>query len=157
MRVRELGAYKNGKKWNILLAVSGEDAANGVPARRWEDVWLVGGTTAHKMLQFVTTILNDIGPANGNNFYVFTMDNLNSHKNRAVVALIHLYGHGIVYRAPYWAVDGSIEFVFNTMLTFVRGKMYQIMNGNDLVAAIYQSIQSIDDFASYFENVGFVI
>ena len=60
------------------------------------------------MLEFIQSILNEIGHATANDFYVFTMDNLNSHKNMAVVALIHVYGHGVVYRAPYWPVDGAI-------------------------------------------------
>ena len=71
------------------------------------------------MLDFMAVVLQDIGHANDDQFYVFTMDNLNSHRNVAVVALIHLYGHGVIYRAPYWAVDGAIEYIFNTILTLV--------------------------------------
>ena len=157
MRVRELGPYQKGEKWNVLLAVSGEDGENGNAARRWIDVWLEGGTTVTRMLDFITAILDDIGHATNDHFYVFTMDNLNSHRNVAVVALIHLFGHGVVYRAPYWAVDGAIEYIFNTLLTLVRGKLYEIRDSNDLIATIYESIQSIDSFANYFINVGFII
>ena len=105
---------------------------------------------------FIRTILNDIGRATPDNFFMFTMDNLNSHKNVAVVALIHVYGHGIVFRAPYWAVDGAIEYVFNTVQTLIRSRLYEIRDGNDLVATIYESIQGIDSFSNYFINVGFV-
>ena len=100
-------------------------------------------------------ILIDIGNANENNFFVFTMDNLHAHKNEAVIALIHLYGHGVVYRA--WPVDGAIEFIFNTIQTLVRSRMYTVITSNNLIACVYESIQSIDSFAPYFINVGFVI
>ena len=156
MRVRELGPYQKGEKWNVLLAVCGEDPQNGNAARRWMDVWLEGGTTVTRMLDFMAVVLQDIGHANDDQFYVFTMDNLNSHRNVAVVALIHLYGHGVIYRAPYWAVDGAIEYIFNTILNLMRGELYEIRNSNDLVATIYESVQSIDSFANYFTNVGFI-
>ena len=157
LRVREEGAYGKSEKWNVLLAVCGEnESANGQAARRWADVWLDGGTTVDKMLDFIQVILQDIGVATENNFYVFTMDNLNSHKNVGVIALIHLYGHGVVYRAPYWPVDGAIEFIFNTLQTLMRSRSYLITTDNDLIAAIYECIQTIHSFSAYFENVGFI-
>ena len=155
LRVRDEGPYSKTEKWNLLLAISGEDRNDGNDARRWADIWLVGGTTIFKMLEFMHVILQDIGHANDQNFVVFTMDNLNSHKNPAVIALIHAYGHGVVFRAPYWAVDGSIEFVFNTIQTLVRSRLYEIYTGEDLVQVVYQTIQSIETFAPYFEHVGF--
>ena len=85
------------------------------------------------------------------------MDNLNAHKNPAILALIHLYGHGVVFRAPYWPVDGPIEFIFNTIQTLIRARLYQITSQEDLVQAIYQSVASIDSFASYFVNCGFIL
>ena len=120
-------------------------------------MWLDGGTTVHKMLEFIQVILNDLGHADENNFYVFTMDNLHAHTNDGVVALIHLYGHGVVFFAPYWPVDGAITFIFNTIQTLVRGRMYEIRTSNDLVTVVYESIQSIYSFATYFINVGFVL
>ena len=137
------------------FAICGKIADNGIDAKRWADIWIEGGTTVFKMLEFIHQILEDIGPANENNFFVFTMDNLNSHKNPAVIALIHVYGQGVVFRAPYWAVDGSIEFVFNTIQTLVRSWLYEIYNGEDLIHVVYQTIQSIESFAPYFVHVGF--
>ena len=156
LRVREEGVYSKSEKWNLLLAVCGEDGTEEQAARRWADIWLEGGTTVDKMLEFIQNILDDIGFADEENFFVFTMDNLNSHKNVGVIALIHLYGHGVIYRAPYWALDGAIEFIFNTLQSLMRARSYEINNDTDLIAAIYESIQSIDSFASYFENIGFI-
>ena len=156
-RVREEGSYSKAEKWNLLLAICGEDGGGviGPDSRRWVDTWLEGGTTVNKMLEFVRTILQDIGQGTPNNFYVFTMDNLNSHKNAAVIALIHLCGHGVVYRAPYWPVDGAIEFVFNTIQTLIRSRMYEIRTSNEMVNEIHRAIASIETFANYFIHVGF--
>ena len=155
LRVRDEGPYSKTEKWNLLLAICGEDEIDGRDARRWADIWIEGGTTVGKMMEFIHHILEDIGPANELNFFVFTMDNLNSHKNAAVIALIHVYGHGVIYRAPYWAVDGSIEFVFNTVQTLCRSRLYEIYTGEDLIQVVYQTIQSISTFAPYFVHVGF--
>ena len=138
------------------LAICGEDGDDENPSRRWSHTWVDGGTTVARMLAFVQQILDDIGPANHGNFFVFTMDNLNAHKNQAVVALIHAYGHGVVYRAPYWAVDAAIEFVFNSLQAYLRAELHQIRNGNDLLAVLHESIQTMVDFSNYFRNVGFV-
>ena len=44
MRVREEGPYSKSEKWTLMLAVCGEDDFNGGDARRWAEMWLVGGT-----------------------------------------------------------------------------------------------------------------
>ena len=95
LRVRDEGPYSKTEKWNLLLAICGEDGMNGGDTRRWADIWIEGGTTVGKMMEFIHTILQDVGHATEDNFIVFTMDNLNSHKNTAVIALIHVYGHGV--------------------------------------------------------------
>ena len=157
IRVKEEGPYQRGEKWTLLLAICGEDAEEGRDSRRWASVWLDGGTTVTRFLEFVQEILDAIGPATNDSFFVFTMDNLNSHRNHAVIALIHLYGHGVVFHAPYWPVDGPIEFIFNTVQTLIRARLYQITSPEDLVQAIYQSVASIDSFASYFINCRFIL
>ena len=157
LRVNETGPYSKSEKWNLLLAVSGEDPNDGQAARRWAQVWVEGGTTVTRFLDFMQELLDSIGYATDDNFYVFTMDNLNAHKNVAVIALIQHYGHGVVFRAPYWPVDGPIEFVFNTIQTLVRAKLYEIRTGEDLVGAIYEAVASIDSFANYFINCGFIL
>ena len=155
-RVREEGPYSKSEKWTLMLAICGEDGTMNEPSRRWADVWTEGGTTIARMLDFMQHLLDAIGPATHDNFYVFTMDNLNSHKNVQVVGMIYLYGHGVVFRAPYWAVDGPIEYVFNTVQTLIRSNLYNITNGNDLIHSIYTSVQSMNNFGSYFTHVGFI-
>ena len=48
------------------------------------------------------------------------MDNLTLHQSPLVQDLIHLFGHRIVYCAPYWSCDGPIEYVFNTIQTMMQ-------------------------------------
>ena len=45
------------------------------------------------------------------------MDNLNFHHNAAVLNDIYNHGHRLFFREPYWAVNGAIQYVFNTILT----------------------------------------
>ena len=155
VHVRDFGPYVKGEKWNLQMAICGEDGGPAEPARRWASTWMEGGTTIERMVDFIQMILNDIGHATADNFYVFTMDNLSSHKNMTVVALIHLHGHGVIYHAPYWAVDAPIEYVFNTLQGLLRNRLHSIHSPNDLRAAIYQSIQTMVNFGGYFTNVGF--
>ena len=158
IRFNEPGPYSKSEKWNLLMAICGEDGrAPNNPSRRWTDIWVEGGTTVEKMMDFVRTILDDIGPAAPGNWYCFTMDNLNSHRNIGVINMIHTYGHGVVFRAPYYPIDGPIEFVFNTLEAQLRAKLYMIVCGGTLILALNQSIQGIDDFSPYFDNVGFTI
>ena len=101
VRVCDFGPYGKEEKSNLMLAICGEEGNAGNPLRRWRTVWNDGGTTIDKILEFLQEILDELGHANENGFHVFTMDNLNTHRNEAVVALIHLYGHGIVYCTLY--------------------------------------------------------
>ncbi len=156
LRVSTIGHYSRDEtKWTMMLGICGEDGQPGRPSRRWLDLWNDGGTTIMRVYDFVQGVLNSIGRARPGNFYIFTMDNLSSHKNPAVLALIRTYGHGVVFRAPYWAVDGSIEFVFNTVQTLMRTKLPEINNDNDLLIAIQQTVQGLTDFGPYFRRVGF--
>jgi hypothetical protein len=139
-----------------MMAISGENGTIVNPSQRWAMLWEDGGTTVYRILEFVQGILNNIGHADGNEFFVLTMDNLNSYKNVAVVALIHLYGHGVMYHAPYWSVDGSIEYVFNTLQILLKAHLHQMRSNHDLRQAIIESIQGMIDFAGYYCNAEFI-
>ena len=93
LQVRDEGPCSKTKKWNLSLAICVEDLVGGFDAHRWADITMI-----HKMTEFIQSILDDISPATAENFYMFTMDNLNSHKTPSVIALIHLYVDGVVYR-----------------------------------------------------------
>jgi len=79
-----------------------------------------GGTNVHRFYAFIERIIQDIGPGTDRNRYCFTMDNLNIHANHAVTNLNFNAGHRIVFRAPYYPVDGAIEYIFNVIQCALR-------------------------------------
>lgn len=68
--------------------------------------------------------------------FLFTMDNLNIHKHPIILNLIEDSGHRIVFRAPYWSCDGSIEYAFNTIHTILEMSGDKMENVNALVNRI---------------------
>jgi hypothetical protein len=88
-RAREVGPYSKSDKVTLLLAIRG-DPAN--PDRCF-DIWGEGGTTVDRFYTFIQRILNSLGPGTAASRFCFTMDNLNSHTNHAVQALIFNSGH----------------------------------------------------------------
>ena len=153
--MKEPGPYSKLEKWNLLLAVLGERGVPGTPSRRWRKLWLDGGTTVGKMVEFMTSILADIGQGTPRRRYCFTMDNLNSHHNGAISALIYASGHRIVFRAPYYPVDGPIEYVFNTLQCMLRTRLHKVIDGPSLINEIGNVIQAMINFEPYFIHCGF--
>jgi hypothetical protein len=65
-------------------------------------------------------------------------------------------GHRIAFRAPYYPIDGPIEFVFNTVQTYLAINMHQVENnGNSLRYWTINGITQITTFVPYFRNCGF--
>ena len=79
-----------------------------------------------------------------------------SHHNVQMVALIYVAGHMIVFRGPYYPVDGPIEYVFNTIQGILRIRMDAITGGTSLLNELNLAIASIPSFESYFVNCGFI-
>mmetsp|Transcript_8099 Transcript_8099/g.12699 ORF Transcript_8099/g.12699 Transcript_8099/m.12699 type:complete len:104 (+) Transcript_8099:213-524(+) len=102
------------------------------------------------MIDFIQMILNDIGPGTPQWRYCFTLDNLSSHHNVQMVALIYVAGHMIVFRGPYYPVDGPIEYVFNTIQGILRIRMDAITEGTSLLNELNLAIASIPSFEPYF-------
>ena len=71
-RVGQPGAYGKDTKINLLLAISGD----GTNPSRWREYWTGEGTTGVRMINFIRTIINQIGPGTANRRYCFIMDNL---------------------------------------------------------------------------------
>ena len=81
---------------------------------------------------------------------------IRSHHNVQMSAIIHAAGHRIVFRAPYYPVDGPIEFVFNTIQGILRVRMDLITDGPSLVQEMNVAIASIPTFEPYFMHCGFI-
>ena len=84
------------------------------------------------------------------------MDNLNVHKNPMVWMLIVNRGHQVVFRAPYWAVDGAIEYVFNTVHTMIEVLFGNVNTFEELQVVVDNIIAALPSFVRYFTHVGFV-
>ena len=83
------------------------------------------------------------------------MDILLAHTNPVVIGLIHEWGHRVCFRAPYYPIDGAVEYVFDTMQHDLTIKMHQIQNAEQLRDEVYNSIGDMHNFVNYFLNVGF--
>jgi len=72
-----------------------------------------------------------------------------------MAAIIYATGHRLVLRAPYYPVDGPIEFVFNTIQGMLRLNMGRITCENTLIQELQFAINGIQSFAPYFTHCGF--
>ena len=152
LRCSDTGAYGAGRKVNFLMAISG--ARHGA-AMRWFDIWEGGGTTLHRFADFIDMILDDLDELHPGRSFVFTMDNLNVHLNPYIQTAIIARGHRVVYRAPYWPVDGAIEYVFNTIHSRLMEYYNRIADLQELRNRIVLIAGQIENFHDYFIHVGF--
>ena len=151
-RVKQSGLYSKTDKYNLLLAISGDP----VLALRWHDIWTGEGTTGTRMIAFVRSITHDLANLGTPNCrFCFIIDNLRSHHNIQMSAIIIGAGHRLVFRAPYYPVDGPIEYVFNTIQGVLRIRNDVIVDGASLQNEILVAIAAIPSFEPYFINCGF--
>ncbi len=152
-RNREVGTYARDQKLNILLAISGEDGID--EGDRWYELWENEGTTIQRYRDFIQRIIVEVGPGTPQRRRCFTMDNLNVHRNPVVSNLILQAGHRILFRAPYYPVDGPIEYVFNTLQCMLCVYMREITDIESLRIKVEQLIGAFPQFNLYFQHVGF--
>ena len=100
-------------------------------------------------------IIGDLEERYPGRSFFFTMDNINVHKNPGVVNEILNHGHRLVFRAPYYAVDGAIEYVFNTIHTGLLSYYNTITTMDELSNAAALIFGNIPTFVPYFQHVGF--
>ena len=148
-RVKEEGPYNHSEKYTLTLAILGDPAGE-----RWVDFEEKAGTTVEDCYNFILAILQSIGRGTRLRRRLFTMDNLLAHKNQIVIQLILAWGHRFCFRAPYYPIDGAVEYVFNTVQHELTIRLGEIKNANDLHDEVYGSIGQIDSFVIYFLNVG---
>jgi len=71
------------------------------------------------MYTFIERIIDQLAIDWPGRSFCFTMDNLNIHHNPVLMQMIASRGHRYLFRAPYWSVDGQMEYVFNTIHTLL--------------------------------------
>ena len=151
-RVKQSGLYSRTEKWTLLLAISGDPTGE-----RWLDYWTGEGTDALRMIDFLRYVIADIGPGTVIRRRCFTLDNLGSHHNLQMATIIFNAGHRIVFRAPYYPVDGPIEYVFNTIQATLRINNRLIVDGPSLIDELLNAVADIPNFVAYFINCGFTL
>ena len=72
-----------------------------------------------------------------------------------MAAIIYAAGSRLAFWAPYYPVDGPIEFVFNTIQGMLRLHMNQINDEASLTYQLVAAINGIPTFAPYFIHCGF--
>jgi len=146
-RVKQSGLYSKSDKLNLLLAISGDDDN----PMRWRDIWTGEGTTGIRMIEFIWRIIYDIDSLDeADQQFCFIVDNLRSHHNQQMSAIIIEAGHRIVFRAPYYSVYGPVEYVFNTIQGVTRIRNHLISDAATLQKEIDHAIAFIPSFAPYF-------
>jgi hypothetical protein len=151
MRVRASGPYGHSEKWTLLMAISGRIG----PLDRFVRLEQRPGTDIHFFYDFIRDMIDQIGPGAPGNRRCFTMDNLTAHKHPTVLNLILTSGHRFAFRAPYYPVDGPIEYVFHTVQYQLTLNMHHIYTHQDLYDDIFNVINGIHNFVPYFQGVGF--
>ena len=62
----------------------------------------------------------------------------------------------MVFRAPYWAVIGAIEYVFNSVHTLLEILFDNVTNVEELILCVENIIASMPCFCPCLEHVGFI-
>ncbi len=153
MRCTQNGVYGHGEKVNLLLAICG----NNVGRMHWHEQWMEGGTTIERFYGFIDRILDDLDQNHLGRSFVFTLDNLSAHRNPLVTNRILNAGHRYVFRAPYWPVDGAVEYVFNALQSKLRIYFNRLETMDNLRNRINLTVGGIFSFYRYFEHVGFPV
>ena len=113
------------------------------------------GTDIVVFANFVQRLINMIGPGADGNRQCFTFDNLTAHKHPVVLQMILNVGHWFALRAPYYPINGSIEYVFNALQKKLTTDMHEIQNNADLQTHVWAAINSFPNFVGFFRGVGF--
>lgn len=66
-------------------------------------------------LHFLQMILDQIGPGTPDRWFCFLCNNSRAHQHTAVVAMILLAGHWLMFRPLYDPWGSPIEFCFDTV------------------------------------------
>ncbi len=153
MHCSQNGVYGHGEKVNLLLAICRDNAGR----MRCHKQWMEGGTTIERFYGFIDHILDDLDQNHPSRSFVFTMGNLSAHRNPLVMNWILNAGHRYVFCAPYWPVDGAVEYVFNAIQSKLRIYFNCLETMDDLRNCINLTVGGIFSFYQYFEHVGFPV
>ena len=86
------------------------------------------------------------------------MDNLNLHKHPMILDMIENAGCRIVFRAPYWSYNGTIESLFNTTHVQLQMSERDVSTVDDLILELDDILFEVVDASPYlyFQYAGFL-
>jgi hypothetical protein len=147
------GAYNRDRKLNLLMAIS----ADPVLDMEWHDIWAqeFDGTTVYRYYVFLERIIDWLAQHYPNRIFCFTADNLNVHHDANICDLITRSGHRYLFRAPYWAIDGPMEYVFNTIHVHLLMHFGEVQDLDELENVTDTIIANMHDFLRYFLHCNF--
>jgi hypothetical protein len=147
--------YKNGNGGvNLLMAILGDERVG--QSFSFLKSYTKGGTNLLRFFNFMLKLCNWLVANHPGRQILSTMDNLNIYKHPMIIHLLYSRGHCVVFQAPYWSCDGSIEYIFNTLQTRLQSGYIGADEKIALVNKINQIIGSIPSFKQYFLHVGFL-
>jgi hypothetical protein len=157
-RAREEGPYNNSEKFTLTAAIRG-----GPNGGCWLSIDLGSGTGVIDTYNFLHGIINSIGVGGVNaatevdNTQTFICDNFAAHHNPLITLLINNNQHRLVFRAPYFPVDGLIEYFFNYVQQQLTSlELYRVRTPQQLRQAINQICQCANgQLDGYFEHCGY--
>ena len=146
-------AYNQDRKLNLMLAISADQAYS----MEWHDYWPQeeGGTNLYRVLTFFDRIMDQLEADHPGRSFCFTMDNLNIHHSKILLMRFEERGHRYLFRAPYWSVDGPMEYIFNSVHVFLLMHFRDIEDLDVLANRLDVIITQLGDFMEYFQHVGF--
>lgn len=146
VRVREAGPHGFNQKWTLLMAI---DPSGFVHLKIDTNT----GTTSLIFATFVEQVNHRL---QGTGRRTFLWDNLSSHHADMVSFAVLRAGNRIVPRAPYYPIDGPIEFVFNQIESQLKLQLPTIHNEADLVSAIHNIVGNLtSSFGRTFTHCGY--
>jgi len=146
------GSYNRDKKLNLMMAISADPQYN----MEWHDCWPQeeGGTNLYRVYTLFDRIMDQLDVNRTGRSFCFAMDNLNIHHSQMLLQLIEDRGHRYLFRAPYWSVDGPMEYV-NTVHVFLLTYFRSVRNLEELENRLDVIIAQLGNFLDYFLYVGF--
>jgi hypothetical protein len=145
VRVREFGPYGHDEKWTLMMLIM----ASGFKHFFFDKV---SGTTKKRFRDFTQSVIPRLVGMGG---ITCLMDNLESHFDAQAWAMFRAAGNRFLPRAPYWPVDGPIEYVFNTIECELRQRLYKIRSDADLCREVLNIISSLSNLGKYFVHCGY--
>lgn len=147
------GAYNRDRKLNLLMAISADQAMN----MEWHDMWQQseGGTTFFRYYVFIERIIEWLAQNQQGRSFCFTADNLNVHHDQRILHLIERHGHKYLFRAPYWAIDGPMEYIFNSVHVHLLMNYGEVNDLDELENVTDTIIANLGNFVRYFLHCNF--